>query len=230
MRARFSESGHEVSEWKVDVGPIAASIIQEAAESTTDLIVVGAGERSEAGAVLVGPVVQAVMEQASQPVLAVSPTGVEAGFRAILCPVDHSDVSRRGLQNAIRLADVFQARLIVLSVVPEVNWLVAAAETGELTDLKAEYAQKWCEELDSFLKNVGLENVRHTKLVRSGAPHEQIVAVAREEGIDLIVMGATGRTGLVRVLLGSTTRRVLRDLPCSLLTVKQEGLVPVPLA
>jgi hypothetical protein len=38
----------------------------------------------------------------------------------------------------------------------------------------------------------------------------------------VLVMGATGRTGLARVLLGSVTRRVLRDLPCSLLSVKDE--------
>jgi hypothetical protein len=37
-------------------------------------------------------------------------------------------------------------------------------------------------------------------------------------------MGATGRSGLVRLLLGSTTRRVLAELPCSLLTVKQNDL------
>ena len=45
---------------------------------------------------------------------------------------------------------------------------------------------------------------------RQGSPHEQITAAARERGADLLVMGATGRTGLVRVLLGSVTRRVLR--------------------
>ena len=38
-------------------------------------------------------------------------------------------------------------------------------------------------------------------------------------------MGATGRTGLAQILLGSTTRRLLRQLPCSLLTVKQEDVL-----
>lgn len=39
------------------------------------------------------------------------------------------------------------------------------------------------------------------------------------------MMGATGRTGLLQVLVGSTTRRLLRALPCSLLKVKQEDVV-----
>jgi nucleotide-binding universal stress UspA family protein len=58
--------------------------------------------------------------------------------------------------------------------------------------------------------------------VRYGVPQEEIAAAAKELGSDLIIMGATGRTGLVQVLLGSTTRRLMRVMPCSLLTVKQD--------
>ena len=56
-------------------------------------------------------------------------------------------------------------------------------------------------------------------------PHEQIVTVAKDCQADVIIMGATGRTGLTRLLLGSTTRRVLQQLPCSLLTVKEADVV-----
>lgn len=64
-----------------------------------------------------------------------------------------------------------------------------------------------------------------TKDVRFGAPHQQIAAAAKDHQADLIVMGATGRSGLVRVLLGSTTRRMLEELPCSLLSVKQDNVL-----
>jgi universal stress protein E len=113
----------------------------------------------------------------------------------------------------------------VLSVVPEVSWLTAAVETGELADAKVEYEHKWCEELETFLAGISFDGVSYRKELRSGVPHEQIVAAAKEYQADLIAMGATGRTGLVRVLLGSTTRRVLHDLPCSLLIVKQEDVI-----
>jgi hypothetical protein len=57
-----------------------------------------------------------------------------------------------------------------------------------------------------------------------GTPHRAIVQAAREHQTDLVVMGATGRTGLVRMMMGSVTRRVLQDLPCSILTVHDEDL------
>lgn len=63
------------------------------------------------------------------------------------------------------------------------------------------------------------------KEVRSGIPHEEIVAAAEKHQADLLVMGSTGRTALLRLLMGSVTRRVIQHLPCSLLTVKQEDLL-----
>jgi hypothetical protein len=75
------------------------------------------------------------------------------------------------------------------------------------------------------LSGIDLSDVSWVKEIRQGIPHEQIVATANELGSDLIIMGASGRTGLLRVLLGSTTRRLLRELPCSLLTVKQDDFL-----
>ncbi len=54
-----------------------------------------------------------------------------------------------------------------------------------------------------------------------GVPFEEIVRVAKEEHADMIVMGAHGRSGLNRVLLGSVAERVIRLAPCPVLTVRQ---------
>jgi nucleotide-binding universal stress UspA family protein len=209
----------------VAVNPIADAIVQKATEINADVIVLGAGILGAQRAFAVGPIAQAVMEQAAQPVLLAHPETRDAAFQTILCPVDHSAVSLRGLRNAVRLAQVFNSRLVIISVIPAVSWLTAAAETGSFTDAKSEYEDRWREELELFLARIALDEVKYTKVLRSGNPDEQIVATANEHGADLIVMGATGRTGIVRVLLGSTTRRVLRNLPCSLLTVKHDDIV-----
>jgi nucleotide-binding universal stress UspA family protein len=139
--------------------------------------------------------------------------------------VDQSRTSFRGLQNAVRLAKAIGGELFVLSVIPEVSWLTAAVETGVLTDAKVEHATEWTQEFDQFIQKIDFSGVSWKSEVRFGVPHEQITAAAKELGSDLIVIGATGRTGLVQVLLGSTTRRLLRDLPCSLLTVKQDDVL-----
>jgi nucleotide-binding universal stress UspA family protein len=177
----------------------------------------------------VGPVAQAVLERAAQPVLAVRPGEPAATFRTVLCPVDLSGVSARGLRNAIRLARVFDGRLVVLTVVPRVSWLAAALATGRLNGALAEHEARWRAEFDRLLRDADLGGVRWEGAVRQGEPHEQIAAAVREYAADVLVMGATGRTGLVRVLLGSVTRRLLRQLPCSLLTVKEEDVAEEPL-
>ena len=61
---------------------------------------------------------------------------------------------------------------------------------------------------------------------RTGDAAEEITALAREAGCDLIVMGTHGRTGLARWLMGSVAEKVLRHALCPVLTVK----TPTPLA
>jgi hypothetical protein len=70
--------------------------------------------------------------------------------------------------------------------------------------------------------------VRH--VVLQGDPATEIVQYARDAGIDLIVMGTHGRTGLDRLLMGSVAEKVLRDSPCSVLVVKLPRGVPAPQA
>lgn len=223
LDAEIAEHGVSLNGCLEVSAAVGESIVSVASRVSADLIVLGTGTHTVNRAV--GLTAQSVMENAEPPVLVIHPDSPGPEFRTILCPVDHSSVSRRGLRNAIVLAKVLSAKLIWLSVIPEVSWLTAAAEIGEITDVKAEYEAQWCEELDRFTASIDFDDVAHTLVLERGAPHEQIIAVAQEHSADLIVMGATGRSGLLSVLLGSTTRRVLRSLPCSLLTVRQQDLV-----
>ncbi|MEO6307639.1 MAG: universal stress protein [Nitrospiraceae bacterium] len=56
----------------------------------------------------------------------------------------------------------------------------------------------------------------------TGIPSEEVIAAARAEDSDLIVVGTRGKTGLAHVLLGSTAERVIRGAPCPVLTVRME--------
>jgi nucleotide-binding universal stress UspA family protein len=214
-----------VAEPLTEVGSPGDTIVRKAQDLDVDLIVMGAGDQSRFDRYSVGPVAEEVLELAPQPVLAVRPGGPAPRFKKILCPVDQSAASRQGLQNASRLARVFGGHLAVLTVVPAVSWLSAAAATGQFAGAAAEYETKWRSEFEQSLRGVSFAEVKWQAEVRQGAPDQQIIAAAREQQADLIVMGATGRTGLARVLLGSVTRRVLQQLPCSLLVVKQEDAV-----
>ncbi|MFN9719109.1 MAG: universal stress protein [Planctomycetota bacterium] len=218
----FELADVECSSSLIRSGSVVEEICSAAAESGAEVIALGAGDVELRGSP--GVTALAVMEAVSQSVLVMRPRPAESGIRTIVCPIDQSRVSRCALEQAIRLARGSGARLIVLSVIPEVSWLTAAAETGELKDAKLEFDVRWAEGVDQFLESIDFQGVTHEHLLVRGLTHEEILRAAREDVADLIVMGATGRSGLVRVLLGSTTRRVLRELPCSLLAVREPSV------
>jgi universal stress protein A len=71
----------------------------------------------------------------------------------------------------------------------------------------------------SFLEEIrGYKDVEH--VVLKGTPYEEISRFAEENKIDLIVIGTHGRTGLDRMLFGSTAEQVVRYAPCPVLTVR----------
>jgi nucleotide-binding universal stress UspA family protein len=226
MREQVEQLGLDkilVDEVSINVGSPADTIVRKAQEIDADLVLIGTGETSRFGWPA-GPTAEAVLQHSRQPVLAVRPGEPSVQFRRILCPVDHSTVSRRGLQNAIRLARAFHGNVLVLSVVPAGSWLPWGEETGTLR-ANTEYEHLWRVEFESFLEDIDFDNVPWRKEIRTGLPHVQIAAAAQDSCADVIVMGSTGRSGLARMLIGSVTRRVLRQLPCSLLTVKNEDVL-----
>ncbi len=225
-----------VTELPVLIGSRAEIIVRTADEVRADLILIGAGDLAAGDVFSAGSVAEAVMQQATQPVLAVRPGGVPVRFARVLSPVDHSAVSREGLRTAIGLAEAFGGELVVLSVVPPLSWLdqaavvpplkwlAAEADPGTLARATVAHDADWRGEFTQFLEGVGFGDVRWAREIRHGDPQNEIVAAAKEHRSDVIVMGATGRGGLRRLLRGSVARKVLRHLPCSLLTVRGPGV------
>jgi nucleotide-binding universal stress UspA family protein len=83
------------------------------------------------------------------------------------------------------------------------------AATKQLVDLQARAASR------------GLS--LHTRMT-NGIPSEEVLAAAKEEDVDLIVVGTRGKTGLEHVMLGSTAERIIRSAPCPVLAVRGEPL------
>jgi nucleotide-binding universal stress UspA family protein len=64
----------------------------------------------------------------------------------------------------------------------------------------------------------GLQDIE--KVIVKGIPYEEILNFAKEKKIDIIVIGTYGRSGLERVIFGSTAERVVRRAPCAVMTVR----------
>jgi nucleotide-binding universal stress UspA family protein len=89
-------------------------------------------------------------------------------------------------------------------------------------EFQRNYEAKQQDEFDRFLRDVDFSQVSWKRLIRVGRPHEQILLLAGETQPDLMVMGSVGRTGLPRILMGSVAQNVVREIPCSVITVKSK--------
>lgn len=133
-------------------------------------------------------------------------------IKKILYPTDFSSYSNQAYFHAIAQAQNHAASLTVLFVYNPQN---QDEEGGR---------QHWREQLEQIRPTDPTIPVRHVFL--EGDPAEEIVRYSRDAGIDLIVMGTHGRTGVERLLMGSVAERVLRDASCSVLVVKLPRGIP----
>ena len=137
----------------------------------------------------------------------------------ILYPTDFSTYSNQAYFHAISLAEKHGARLTVLFVYNADGTTTPGSQGDE------ESARRyWREQLEQIRPVDTRIPVRHVLL--EGDPAGEIVRYARDAGIDLIVMGTHGRTGLDRLLMGSVAEKVLRDASCSVLVVKLPKGIP----
>ena len=84
-------------------------------------------------------------------------------------------------------------------------------------------------ELDKLIKDLDLKDVDWSKIVRLGKPADVILDVIKEKNIDLVMMGSTGKGALKRLFLGSVAERVAREVPCSFIINKSEGMIQLKL-
>ncbi|MGB2869960.1 MAG: universal stress protein [Bacteroidota bacterium] len=145
-------------------------------------------------------------------------------IKKILVPTDFSELSLASIDFAKSLASTYGARICLMHVVDDVP--VLAYHTIDLTtNYRMDDALKGAEhELQRFAVDL-LGDFTGTEIVsRRGNPYYEIVKLAEEGSFDLIVMATHGRTGLVHVVMGSVTEKVVQHSGIPVLTVK-----PVPM-
>lgn len=141
-------------------------------------------------------------------------------IRRIVCPTDFSAPAGNAVEYAAEMARAFGAELLLLHVIPAMNYpLRSFGMAWPLPNLHEELRAHAAAELDKVRKGIDAGvNVR-TEL-RDGDAHAQVLACAKANNADLIVMGTQGHTGLKHALLGSTAERVVRLAECPVLTVR----------
>ncbi|PSP41003.1 universal stress protein [Halobacteriales archaeon QH_10_70_21] len=137
-------------------------------------------------------------------------------YDRILLPTDGSDASDRAVEQAVGLARETGAELHVLFVVEDIPYAPEMMDDTVEEELQG-IGEEAIAAIEARADEAGVDVV---SAIRKGAPHSAILEYADGEGVDAIVMGTHGRSGLDRYLLGSVTERVVRTADVPVLTVR----------
>lgn len=139
-------------------------------------------------------------------------------IRKILFPTDFSHSGDAALHFATSLARDSGASLLIVHVEePPVAYGGGEMYYG-IPEPATEDLKRMLEQVKPTDPNVPYEH----RLI-TGDPSTAVAKLAESEGVDLIIMGTHGRTGISRLLMGSVAEAVVRRAPCPVLTYKQPG-------
>ncbi len=146
-------------------------------------------------------------------------------FDRILVPTDGGAVSELAVPYSVELADRFDATLFPMYVIDTdaLSYALGSEQVdrldaggfGEMTELHERAANA----IERVRVQVGDAPIDIDPVIEAGVPHNEIVAFAEANDIDLIVMTSQGRGGVKRALLGSVTERVARNTSMPVMVV-----------
>ncbi|MFQ5742703.1 MAG: universal stress protein [Acidobacteriota bacterium] len=152
-------------------------------------------------------------------------------LRRILCPVDFSPATAHALRPAISLATEYGAELFLVHILDyPYPHLDALSPAYDITPYYQQMEEEAGQRLDQLVEEETGEFLAAHAVVRRGAPFLEIISMAKEKNIDLIVMPTRGRRGVDRLLFGSVAEKVVRLASCPVLTLSPGGEESAPFA
>lgn len=194
--------------------------ITEVAQSKEmNLIIMGEGNHSENEHFKLGSTTERMMQKNEIPLMVVKNEPVKTP-KKILCPVDFSESSKRALANAIFLSNRLGARLTIMNVFTPIEVFSYWINVDNKKENQLQFQQQKTE-FDDFMKDFHINKDFHIVKIAQGEPEEEILKEIRNQGTDLLMMGTTGKTGLSKILLGSVTEKVTREVPCNFIVTNE---------
>jgi nucleotide-binding universal stress UspA family protein len=209
------------ADYRTDVvqGNPAPTITEYADRYGHDLVVMPTHGRTGLSRYLGGSVTEKVVRLSSVPVLTARMQPDEQltfPYENVLVPTDGSAGATRAVDHGLALASALDATVHALSVVDD-TVLGLDAQSSVATDSGEAAADAAVDELVSAAETRGFGDVvRH---IEHGSPGERILACVEEHGVDVVVMGTTGRRGTDRILLGSVAEHTVRSAPVPVVTL-----------
>ena len=224
---KIKQEGVKVSKPILEYGDFSDKIIQTAEKVHANMIIIGAGEKLKDNVFILGSNAEKIIKKSSKPVFVVK-SGKQLSINKILCPVDFSAQSNRALKNAITMAHRFKAELVIFTVY-EVSYLYSIRHKINLEKQIENIRKEHQKEFDIFLENFNFTGLDVTKELEQGVPAIEILKAIEKHNADLLIIGTTGKSGMSKILMGSVTEKVIRKIPSSFITIKNENIIKLEL-
>jgi len=225
IKKTFTENDIEVHETIVAFGNIVETIINKVNSSDINLVLISENIKNKRAKFKLSGKSEQIIRASDVPVYLVCQTKKKF-LNHILCPVDFSEPSRRALYNAISLARKFNATLTILNVFEPLDY-ISSRITVDLEEENTLRLQRAHDDTKDFIGEFDLEEVDHKIEIKSGKAFENILDMIKKQDIDFLIMGTNGRTGLSSYIMGNITEKVIREMPCSFITVKKINAIGV---
>ncbi len=146
-------------------------------------------------------------------------------YQRILVPLDSESTAQHALHEAIGLAKVLSAKLHLVFVLDELNFINPEAyiDYEALREVQQQAAEQLLAQALAHVTAAGLEADSTLLNTLTESIEQSIDDEAVRWGADLIIMGTHGRSGLDRLLFGSVAEGVVRHAPVPVLLIRQEN-------
>jgi len=148
-------------------------------------------------------------------------------MKRIMVAIGFSEYAEGLLTYAARIAESLSAELVVVNIINsrDVEAVGTIAAMGYDVDSKqfvAGVKEERQKTLDQLLKKISYPAEKIHTILKTGNPTEELLNLALEQSVDLIVMGIKGRTDLRHLLVGSVAEKVFRRSPVPVLSYRDE--------
>ncbi len=208
----------------IEYGNTFDRIITTAEDEDVNLILFSNFIEEQNGKFSMDVVAEKLVRKSDKPIWVVK-EGDKAFPKAMLCTVDFSDASRRALNNAIKIARTFKKRLYILNIMKPVENNFSPRYSIDFEEENKKIARENKKLFEEFLAEFNFTDLDYETKIEKGEPAAEIKSFVSRKNIDLLFMGATGKTFLQRVLLGSVTEKLIRELPSSMVITKAESIL-----
>ena len=204
----------------VETGDVIPEILARANDMSADLVVIGTHGRSGFERLALGSIAERVIRRSSRPVLTVPPAAAVLsgrGFHTILCATDFSAPSTRAFELAVDLGTSWGARILLAHVI---EWPFGRTEGQDpVSELRRSLESTARDELGRLAGRADRSGAQIEMVLAAGSPRREIVALARDHAVDLVVLGVSGRGAVDFGVLGLTAYSVIREAAFPVLTV-----------